>query len=91
MTKIVKDVKETIMVSPKLSRGALTPVRCRNCKRELAPRADSRILRMTARVNMWEVAYTAVALHPSLIFLPLLLLDIKTISLILLLPSIHPE
>ena len=29
-----------------------------------------------------QVAYTVVALNPSLIFLPLLLLDIKTISII---------
>jgi hypothetical protein len=39
MTKIVKDVNETIGLTEIVS-GTLTPVRCRNCKCELAPRAD---------------------------------------------------
>jgi len=39
MAKVVKDVNETIGLTEIVS-GTLTPVRCRNCKRELAPRAD---------------------------------------------------
>jgi hypothetical protein len=39
MAKILKDVNETIGLNEIVS-GILTPVRCRNCKRELTLRAD---------------------------------------------------
>ena len=39
LAKIVKDVNETIGLNESVS-GTLTPVRCRNCKRELAPPAN---------------------------------------------------
>ena len=39
LAKIVKDVNETIGLNETVS-GTLTPVRCRNCKRKLAPCAD---------------------------------------------------
>lgn len=39
LAKIVKDVNETIGLNESVS-GTLTPVRCKNCKRELTLRAD---------------------------------------------------
>jgi hypothetical protein len=52
MTQIVKDVNETIGLKVTVS-GTLTPVRCRNCKRELAPHANFEYCNDCSMCTMW--------------------------------------